>query len=103
MMAAPPFVLASHSGVAPARFAARGFAPARSSVTASSSSPRYTAQCSAVAPSACGAFTSAFDAISARTAATSPRIAASARSLVAAAPAASATTSAAVAATRTSA
>ena len=48
------------SGVAPSRLAAFTLAPARISRSAVSRSSRYTAQCSAVAPSTCGALTSAF-------------------------------------------
>src|SRR5262249_20053172 len=69
----------------PSRFFASTVAPALINRSADSPSSRYTAQCSAVAPSTCGALTSAFFCTSARRAALSPFIAASATSLLAAA------------------
>ena len=69
------------NGVIPSRFATFALAPARIKRSAVSKSSRYTAQCSAVAPSTWGAFTSDFRTINVRTAALSPFITASATSL----------------------
>ena len=77
-----PYSAAIASGVMPVRFVAFTFAPARISMSASSVSCRYIAQCKAVAPSTCGALTSAFWRISFWTAARSPLCAASAMSLL---------------------
>ena len=60
--------------MAPARFAADTFAPARISRSAVSRSSACAAQWSAVVPSICGALTFAFFWISVRTAALSPCI-----------------------------
>ena len=74
-----PRRLAMSSGVyPPTRVVALMFAPAYSSVCASSTSPFCTAQCSAVIPSPCAVFTSAPCLSSARTASRLPCIAASA-------------------------
>src|SRR5881628_479036 len=69
------------SGVKCSRFAASPLAPAAISRSALSRSSRYTAQCSAVAPSICGALTSAFWRSSVLSAALSPFMTASATSL----------------------
>src|SRR5579864_924698 len=84
-IAALPFTEASSSGVAPSRFAADTFAPARISESAVSRSSARTAQCSAVVPSLCGALTSAFRCSNERTASLFPFMTASATSLAAAA------------------
>src|SRR5712691_4354627 len=83
--------LAMASGVTPSRLAVSTLTPARISRSAASRSLRYTAQCSAVAPSICAAFTSAFCCSSVLNAALSPFITASATSLRPAARAAPAT------------
>ena len=75
-----PLIVASWSGVTPSLVRAPARAPAFRSISAMSRSSRSTAQCSAVLPSVCAAFTSALRASAARTASRSPRIAASARS-----------------------
>src|SRR5262249_27996743 len=89
------------SGVNPSRLGASTLAPAAMSRLALSRSSRYTAQCSAVAPSICGALTSAFCWISVRSAAVSPFMTASATSLLLAAAIAFAPTTATASATRT--
>ena len=60
IIGALPFTVARNIGVAPSRFAACGFAPARINAPAISRSSHRAAQWSAVVPSACGAFTFAF-------------------------------------------
>src|SRR5262249_26211260 len=79
-----PLSAASCRGVAPSRFVALTFAPARISTSAVSRSFSRTAQCSAVVPSTCGALTSAFCRRSDRTASRFCFSAASAIGLVAA-------------------
>ena len=78
-MAVLPALLATCSGwYAPMRVAARTEARARSNVAAITESPRCAAQCNAVMPSPCGAFTSTPLASSVRSAERSPCMAASA-------------------------
>ena len=84
IMAAFPLMTASCSGVAPARVAADTFAPARISSSAVSRSSKRAAQWSAVVPSVCGTFTSAFFCSKERTTTLFPFMTASATSLTAA-------------------
>jgi hypothetical protein len=84
IMTAFPLMQARYKGVTPSRFRAWTSAPARMSRSAISKSSQRTAQWSAVAPSACGALTSAFCSRSERTAAAFFFIAASASALDAA-------------------
>src|SRR5207249_4089106 len=72
--AALPFVHATVNGVTPYRFASVALAPARSSSSTASRSSLRTAQCSAVVPSAAGAFTSTFSRSIARSAVRSPSL-----------------------------